>query len=94
VRIEGEPKQAALADGRDLIGDIEKDTDRAGRQIEDLDRAGSLDDEQPAGVAGRRGGEDRLVEPGRDPNGRNRRHEISSPDYPLRPRSATCPVYR
>jgi hypothetical protein len=38
VGIEGEPTNA-LPDRRDLVGDIEKNADRAGGQIEDLDRA-------------------------------------------------------
>ena len=72
VGIEGEAEQAALAGGRDLAGHVEERRcqNLSGGEIEDFDLPGLLDDEQAAGVAGRRGREKRLAQTRRDP-GRN-----------------------
>jgi hypothetical protein len=42
----------------------------AGIEIEDFDLSGFLNDEEVIGIARRRGGEERLVEAGRDPGWR------------------------
>ena len=65
VGIEGEAEQAALASSRDLAGHIEerRRENLSGGEIEDFDLPGFLDQEQAAGVAGRRGREQRLAQP-------------------------------
>ena len=71
VGIEREAEQAALAVDRDLAGHIEEGRcgHLSGGEIEDFDLPGLLDQEQAAGVAGRRGREQRLAQPRRDPGG-------------------------
>ena len=71
VRIEGKAEQPALARGVDRDGEKGRGEDRPDIQVEDLDRAGLLDDEQPAGVAGRRRDVERQVESARDPRRRD-----------------------
>ena len=68
VRIEGEAEQAALAVRQDLARHVEERRcqNPSGGEIEDLDLPGLLDDEQATGIAGRRGGEKRLGEIGRN----------------------------
>ena len=64
IRIEGEAEQAALAVRQDLARYVEERRcqNRSGGEIEDLDLPGLLDDEQAAGIARRRAGENRLTE--------------------------------
>jgi hypothetical protein len=60
--MEGEAEEALLSLRIDLARDVEegRGENRAGREIEDLDAAALLDDEQAPGVARRRRDEDGL----------------------------------
>ena len=66
VGMEGDPQQAALAAGRDEVGDV----DERGRQeravLDDADPATLLDDEEPPAAVARADDLDRGVEPGDD----------------------------
>ena len=74
VGIEGEAEKAALAVFQNLARDVQKRRcqDLPGGEIEDFDLAGSLDDEQAAGVAGGCAHEYRLGKPGRHARRRDR----------------------
>ena len=64
IWIEREAEQPALPVRQDLAGYVEERRcqNLSGIEIEDFDQPGFLDDEQPTGIAGRRDGENGLVE--------------------------------
>ena len=72
VRIEREAEQAAFARDVDRHGKKWRRQHLPAIQVEDLDGAGLLDDEQPVRVAGSRRHIERLVEPARHEGRRNR----------------------
>ena len=66
LRVESEREQPALAVGRYVAGDVEERRREQRAVLVDADAAWPLGDEDPRGVPGRRGEEDRLIEPAAD----------------------------
>jgi hypothetical protein len=64
--VEGEAEEPLLAAGLDRVAEVEEGAREEGAVLDDPEGAAALDDEESLGVARRRHGEDRRVEPVRE----------------------------